>query len=166
MVKLSCVSRTSSTLVFTLFHGFFILYTVQVGLGYYNCDAVNLLFAAASSLFLLGSYPLTQVYKHEEDLARGDLTLSLMMRIKGTFIFSSIAFLLWKLLLSYSFVQQHNVKDFYLFLVFSGPILLYFCYWFNLIVKNENKADFEHSMRMNIISSICLSAAFFSMMIF
>ncbi|MDA9783184.1 hypothetical protein N9B55_02100, partial [Vicingaceae bacterium] len=85
---------------------------------------------------------------------------------KGTFIFSSITFLLWKLLLSYSFVQQHNVKDFYLFLVFSGPILLYFCYWFNLIVKNENKADFEHSMRMNIISSICLSAAFFSMMIF
>ena len=155
-----------STLVVTFFQGFFMFYTVQVGLGFYNWDNVNLFFAVASSLFLLGSYPLTQVYQHDEDSERGDLTVSLMLGIKGTFIFSSIAFLLGTLLLGYSFVQQGNVKDFYLFLLLGGPILGYFSYWFRLIVKDENKADFEHSMKMNIISSICLSAAFICIMIF
>ncbi len=155
-----------STLVVTLFQGFFIFYTVQVGLGYYIEDTVNLLFAIASSLFLLGSYPLTQVYQHQEDAARGDKTLSLMLGIRGTFVFSAISFLLGSVLLGLSFVQQNNVNDFYIFLVLGGPILLYFGYWFSLVIKNENDANFEHSMKMNIVSSLFLSAAFICMMIF
>ena len=129
-------------------------------------DNLNLFFAIASSMFLLGSYPLTQVYQHEEDTIRGDRTLSLLLGIRGTFVFSSVAFLLGSVLLGYSFIQQNNVKDFYIFLILGGPILLYFSYWFGLIMKNESEASFEHSMKMNMISSICLSAAFIVMMIF
>tara|TARA_B110000046_G_scaffold28052_1_gene28739 strand:+ start:33054 stop:33899 length:846 start_codon:yes stop_codon:yes gene_type:complete len=155
-----------STAVVTIFQGFFMFYAVQVGLGYYNWDTINLLFAISSSLFLLGSYPLTQVYQHEEDSIRSDLTLSIMLGIKGTFVFSSIAFLIGSLLLGYSLVQQHNVNDFYIFLVFGGPILMYFSYWFRLIIKNDKDANFEHTMKMNVISSLCLSASFICMMIF
>ncbi|MFT6165971.1 MAG: 1,4-dihydroxy-2-naphthoate octaprenyltransferase [Vicingaceae bacterium] len=155
-----------STIVVTVFQGFFMFFTVQVGLGYYMTDSLNLFFAIASSMFLLGSYPLTQVYQHQEDMERGDRTLSLMLGIKGTFIFSSVAFLLGSVLLGYSFLQQDNVNDFYIFLILGGPILLYFSYWFALIIKNESEANFEHTMKMNIISSICLSAAFIIMRIF
>jgi 4-hydroxybenzoate polyprenyltransferase len=155
-----------STIVVTLFQGFFMFFTVQVGLGYYMIDNLNLFFAIASSMFLLGSYPLTQVYQHQEDMERGDRTLSIMLGIKGTFIFSSIAFLMGSVLLGYSFIQQNNVNDFYIFLILGGPILLYFSYWFGLIMKNESEANFEHTMKMNIVSSICLSAAFIIMMIF
>lgn len=155
-----------STFVVTVFQGFFIYYTVQVGLGFFLEDVSNLLFAIVSSLFLLGSYPLTQVYQHKEDAERGDRTLSLLLGIKGTFVFSSLAFSLGSAFLGYSFVQQNNVNDFYIFLAFGGPILLYFGYWFSLVLKNENQANFEHTMKMNIISSICLSTAFIFMTIF
>jgi 1,4-dihydroxy-2-naphthoate octaprenyltransferase len=114
----------------------------------------------------LGSYPLTQVYQHEEDAARGDKTLSLTLGIRGTFIFSAFAFVLGTGFLGYSFIQQNNVNDFYIFLAIGGPILLYFGYWFSLVLKNENQANFEHTMKMNIISSIFLSAAFICMIIF
>ena len=155
-----------STAVVTTFQGFFIYYTVQVGLGVYSNETSNLVLAIASSLFLLGSYPLTQVYQHEEDTARGDITLSIKLGIKGTFVFSSIAFLAGTSLLGYSFVQQNNVNDFYLFLALGAPILLYFGYWFKLVLINENQANFEHTMKMNIISSIFLSTAFISMIFF
>ncbi len=155
-----------STIVVTTFQGFFIFYTVQVGLGVYLKSYSNVLLAIASSLFLLGSYPLTQVYQHKEDAERGDQTLSILLGIRGTFVFSSIAFLLGSALLGYSFIQQNNVNDFYIFLTLGTPILLYFGYWFRLVVKNENQANFAHTMKMNIISSICLSAAFICMIIF
>ena len=155
-----------STIVVTTFQGFFIFYTVQVGLGVYLKSYSNVLLAIASSLFLLGSYPLTQVYQHKEDAEQGDQTLSILLGIRGTFVFSSIAFLLGSALLGYSFIQQNNVNDFYIFLTLGTPILLYLGYWFRLVVKNENQANFAHTMKMNIISSICLSAAFICMIIF
>lgn len=158
-----------STLVVTFFQGFFIYFTVQLGIldhPLYWWKANNILIAVCSSLFLLGSYPLTQVYQHKEDSERGDKTLSILLGIKGTFIFSAIAFLFGSVFLGYSFIEQNNVNDFYIFLALGGPILLYFGYWFSLVLKNEKQANFEHTMKMNVISSICLSAAFIFMIIF
>ncbi|NJK83733.1 MAG: ubiquinone biosynthesis protein UbiA, partial [Saprospiraceae bacterium] len=48
--------------------------------------------AILSSLMLLGSYPMTQIYQHEEDAKRGDTTLSLKLGILGTFHFTAITF--------------------------------------------------------------------------
>jgi 1,4-dihydroxy-2-naphthoate octaprenyltransferase len=156
----------ASTVVVTFFQGMFMYFTVQIGLEYFQIRETNLLFGIASSLFLLGSYPLTQVYQHEEDSARGDKTLSLILGIKGTFLFSSVAFLLGSLLLAYGFIQQNIVNELYIFLAFGGPIIGYFGYWFHLVLKNEKEANFEHTMKMNIISSLCLSAAFICVVIF
>lgn len=50
----------------------------------------NLLAATGSSLLLLGSYPLTQIYQHDEDGARGDLTLSRLLGVAGTFRFAQV----------------------------------------------------------------------------
>ncbi len=50
--------------------------------------------AALSSLWLMAAYPMTQIYQHEEDARRGDLTLSRLLGIQGTFIFTATAFLL------------------------------------------------------------------------
>jgi 1,4-dihydroxy-2-naphthoate octaprenyltransferase len=41
--------------------------------------------AILSALFFAGSYPLTQIYQHEEDARRGDLTLSRVLGVAGTF---------------------------------------------------------------------------------
>jgi 1,4-dihydroxy-2-naphthoate octaprenyltransferase len=143
--------------------------TVQKGLQEVNSFVLkgsNLILAVCSSLFLLGSYPLTQVYQHEEDAQRGDKTLSLMLGIKGTFIFSSLAFLIGSLVMGWALIQQNNVNDFYIFLILGGPILLYFGSWFKKVMKDEKEANFEQTMRMNMISSLSLSAAFILMLFF
>ena len=50
--------------------------------------------AIMSSALLLGSYPMTQIYQHEEDRRRNDQTLSLKLGILGTFHFTAIFFTL------------------------------------------------------------------------
>lgn len=41
-----------------------------------------------SFFMVVAAYPLTQIYQHDEDRQRGDLTLSRLFGIRGTFIFS------------------------------------------------------------------------------
>ena len=48
--------------------------------------------ALLSSALLWGSYPMTQVYQHEEDKERGDITISLKLGILGTFHFTAVTF--------------------------------------------------------------------------
>ncbi|MEO1450287.1 MAG: UbiA family prenyltransferase, partial [Bacteroidota bacterium] len=48
--------------------------------------------ALLTTMMLLGSYPMTQVYQHEEDGERGDQTISLRLGILGTFHFTAMAF--------------------------------------------------------------------------
>jgi 1,4-dihydroxy-2-naphthoate octaprenyltransferase len=50
----------------------------------------SMLFA---SLIIGGYYPLTQIYQHDEDNERGDLTISYKLGIIGTFLFAGILFL-------------------------------------------------------------------------
>lgn len=156
-----------STLVVITFQGFFMFLTVQEGLGSKSVfDSENLILALCSSIFLLGSYPLTQVYQHKEDAERGDKTLSLLLGIKGTFVFSSVAFLLGTVIMGWTLVQQNNVNDFFFFLILGLPILMYFGFWFRKVLNDEKEADFEQTMKMNIISSLSLSAAFMLMLLF
>ncbi|HEY1407052.1 MAG TPA: UbiA family prenyltransferase, partial [Spirochaetota bacterium] len=50
--------------------------------------------AILCSLFMLGAYPMTQIYQHREDRRRGDRTISMLLGIRGTFILTSIVFLI------------------------------------------------------------------------
>jgi 1,4-dihydroxy-2-naphthoate octaprenyltransferase len=54
------------------------------------CHAKFLYPALLSTCLLLGSYPMTQIYQHEEDARRGDKTFSLLLGIKETFIFTAV----------------------------------------------------------------------------
>lgn len=155
-----------STVTVTLFQGAFTFLTIQEGMNIQVLDLFNnsnLLFALVSSVFLLGSYPLTQVYQHEEDSKRGDKTLSLVLGIKGTFIFSAIAMFIGASLLSYLYFINSESRNILLFLLCIIPVLIYFNIWFFRVLKDKNNADFDHTMRMNIISSLCLTAAFLLM---
>ncbi|MGB0523455.1 MAG: UbiA family prenyltransferase [Flammeovirgaceae bacterium] len=113
--------------------------------------------AILSSCMLLGSYPMTQIYQHEEDAKRGDKTLSRLLGIKGTFLFTGIVFGLTSggffayYLYYYSFI--HAVC----FLVVLSPVLIYFSSWFLRVHQNIKAADFRSTMRLNIISSLCLA---------
>ena len=81
------------TAAVVVFQGFVTYLAVQAGSGVasdYLFSGFNLAAGAGASLLLLGSYPLTQVYQHDEDAARGDLTLSRVLGVAGTFRFARV----------------------------------------------------------------------------
>jgi 1,4-dihydroxy-2-naphthoate octaprenyltransferase len=157
-----------STLVVVIFQGAFTYLLVQVGLGLDRramLQPENLVFAGVSSLFLCGSYPLTQIYQHGEDARRGDRTLSLLLGIRGTLLFAAASLLLATALLLDAYRQQQQIRNIYIFLVCTAPVVVFFITWFMKIQKDRREANFENTMRMNKISSLSISLAF-GLMIF
>ncbi|WP_226915766.1 UbiA family prenyltransferase [Hymenobacter siberiensis] len=157
-----------STLVVVIFQGAFTLLMTQVGVGATPTqlfEKTNLLLALVSTLFLCGSYPLTQVYQHEEDARRGDHTLSLRLGIRGTFIFAAVGLLAGAAALGLAYWLRQEIHPLLIFLVATGPVVVLFGRWAWAVWHDESAADFEHTMRMNQISSLCLSAAFIAMLL-
>jgi 1,4-dihydroxy-2-naphthoate octaprenyltransferase len=119
------------------------------------------LFAAGLiSVLLLGSYPMTQIYQHEEDSKRGDKTISLLLGIRGTFIFTILFFALAAAGFYFYFSTYQDEFYFWLFQAFLAPVLLYFIYWTFISWKDSSQANFQRTMLLNILSSLSMIAYF------
>ncbi|MDR6563698.1 MULTISPECIES: UbiA family prenyltransferase [unclassified Arcicella] len=118
--------------------------------------------ALLSSFNLLGFYPMTQIYQHEEDAKRGDLTMSRLLGIRGTFIFTAGIFLLVTIGFFYFFQTQQifQFPAFIVYLVVMSPVLIFFNSWFLKVLKDERLADYKHTMQLNFLGSICLNLFF------
>lgn len=146
------------------FQGFFTFWMAYAGI---NSAGLSVILgpgvyvpAMLSSMVLWGSYPMTQIYQHEEDVKRGDITLSYKLGIKGTFVFTGIVFLVATIGFYVYFNVYYQVKVFYWFLLFMVPILVFFNIWFAKVLKDPTNADYDHTMKLNAISSLALSAFF------
>jgi 4-hydroxybenzoate polyprenyltransferase len=155
-----------STLIVTVFQGAFTFAMVQVGLGL-SLSAVfqtpNIWFALVSTLFLCGSYPLTQIYQHEEDKRRGDITLSLLLGVQGTYLFAAISLMTGTGILIWLYFINGQHYNIWVFLVCSSPVLYFFSNWVLKVQHNKKAVSYENTMRMNKVSSICISTAFIVM---
>lgn len=147
-----------------LFQGFFTFVMSYVGVNHFDVEhlmqAKVLLPATLTSVMLLGNYPMTQVYQHEEDAAHGDTTLSMMLGIRGTFIFVQVVFALASL----GFILYfNNYSSSHYSLVFVGalaPVILFFMFWFAKVWRDPSRADFSNTMWLNFISATCLNGFF------
>ena len=115
---------------------------------------------ALTSLMLWANYPITQVYQHAEDKKRGDITLSAKLGITGTFYFAASIFTLAVGGFLFYFRFMFGEKYAWFFLISILPLLVYLFYWFFLIMREPTNADHAHTMRMNLISAICLNGFF------
>lgn len=116
--------------------------------------------ALLTSVMLLGNYPMTQIYQHEEDAKRGDITLSIRLGLKGTFIFTALMFGLATVGFATYFILFYKVKYAFVFVASLAPVLIYFFIWFAQAIKNEKVINYCHTMGLNFISSLCLSGFF------
>ena len=116
--------------------------------------------AFLSSMLLWGSYPMTQIYQHEEDFRRGDITISLRLGILGTFHFTAIFFLFSLGGFIHYYLNHGGIDTVIHFLFLLAPMGAYFGYWYILVRKDLSNADFSHTMKLNLISSICFSVFF------
>lgn len=151
-------------LVAGFFQGFFTFLMSYIGINKYGIENLRhpevLYGAALCSLMLWGSYPMTQIYQHEEDGERGDLTMSRMLGVKGTFYFVGSIFTVVTAGFVWYFIAFANLTW---ALTFAGamlPVVFYFSYWFVLVSNNESKADYSHTMWLNFVSATCLNAFF------
>lgn len=113
-----------------------------------------------SSLLLLGSYPMTQIYQHGEDAKRGDITISQKLGILGTFHFTAIAFFVSSIGFISFFQFRFSMVEGFLFIVAMTPVLIYFFLWYLRVRKDLMNADFSSTMRLNLISSLMLNGYF------
>lgn len=154
----------SSWLVIGYFQGFFTLAMTYQGITsapLANIFEPKIFYAGIlSSVMLLGSYPMTQVYQHEEDARRNDLTLSRLLGIKGTFIFTLLVFGIAGVGFFMYFWIFFSIFKAMAFVLALFPVVIYFSFWFFQVLKDEKKANFKATMNLNLISATCLNAFF------
>ena len=144
------------------FQGFFtFMMTVSGVQGITDTEASYLLPAAfLTSLVLWGSYPMTQIYQHQEDFKRGDITLSQRLGTLGTFHFTAAIFLVASTGFILYFRTYFNISHGIIFLGCMVPVAVYFGYWYLKVRKDNSNADFDHTMGLNFISSTSLNICF------
>ena len=146
-----------------LFQGLFTFAMCYVGINDFGIEIILnwtvLVPGTLSTIMLWANYPMTQIYQHDEDAKRGDLTLSRMLGIRGTFYFVGATFTV----VTVGFIlylQTFALKYSLIFLATLFPVVAYFFVWFFQTYRNESKADYRHTMWLNFISSTCLNLFF------
>lgn len=149
-----------------VFQGFFTFLMSYVGINNFDVEnliqAKVLLPAMLTTVMLLGSYPMTQIYQHEEDKKHGDDTLSRRLGIRGTFYFVQTVFMIAAVGFAWFFYAYYEIKYAYQFLLALSPVVLFFLYWFARVWIDEKKANFTNTMWLNFISAVCLNGFFIS----
>jgi len=109
--------------------------------------------AAIATLFLLGVYPMTQVYQHEEDARHGDLTISRLVGIRGTFVLSALFLGAAVAGFVTRFVTGPGWPTAALFLGLQTPTLVYFLWWAAGVWRDPSRANFGRTMGLNLLAS-------------
>ncbi len=119
-----------------------------------------------ASCFLIGGfYPITQIYQHASDKRDGVKTISILLGIKGTFVFCTIMYLLAFSLLFLNYSQQDRLFSFGILQLFFLPVLVYFFWWVWKVWQDRELADFKHTMQMNWLASTCTNLGFITLLI-
>jgi len=147
-----------------IFQGCFAFLMCYVGINNFELASMMqskvIIPASLTTLMLLGNYPMTQVYQHEEDAKHGDNTMSMMLGIRGTFIFVQLVFTLAALGFILYFDRFFTVAFSYAFILSLLPVVLFFMIWFYQVWKDLAKADHSRTMWLNFISATCLNSFF------
>ena len=152
-------------LTVVIFQGAFTFFLVSYGSESNHSSDVSVIGIIAAGLLVGGSYPLTQIYQHEDDLKDGVQTISYKLGYKGTFIFTGIVYALAFGMLGVLFFLINHLNHFLVLQIFMAPVLVYFFIWFSKVVKNNKEANFKNTMRMNLLASACTNAGFITLLI-
>jgi 1,4-dihydroxy-2-naphthoate octaprenyltransferase len=148
-----------------LFQGGWTVLMIQAGL----CPELPFFYLPWQALLiascLIGAlYPLTQVYQHEQDKKDGVQTLSMLLGIRGSFMFTGLLFLVANGLL-FQLLFSLEMPDLFLrFMACNLPVLAFFLGWASKVWKDSSKANYHFAMRMNLLSSVFMNISFLSML--
>jgi 1,4-dihydroxy-2-naphthoate octaprenyltransferase len=119
----------------------------------------------AAGLLIGGFYPLTQIYQHQADKQDGVITISALLGYRGTFVFTALVYILAMGVLAWLFFEAGEQKKFLVLATLMLPVLVYFFKWAAQVWKDARYASFTHTMRMNLLASVCTNLAFLTLLI-
>ncbi|OUU00987.1 MAG: hypothetical protein CBB92_03670, partial [Flammeovirgaceae bacterium TMED32] len=64
------------------------------------------------------------------------------------------------------FYYYKDSQTLLLYLTLMSPLFIYYVSWYQEVRKNIDLADFEHTMKLNMLSALCLNAFFLLLIIF
>ena len=114
-----------------------------------------------AGLLIGGFYPLTQVYQHEADAADGVQTISRMLGIRGTFLFTALVYAIAAGLLTYHWWNPEDQRQLLLLHLGFVPVVALFFRWMRNVWANPSEANHVNMMRMNWVASTCTNLIFF-----
>ncbi|MGC8751615.1 UbiA family prenyltransferase [Hydrotalea sp.] len=152
-------------LTVVLNQGGLIFFTVYIASTYESIVTFPIIGVLISILLIGGFYPITQVYQHAADKADGVTTLSMLLGVKGTFLFCMFMYMLAFLCMAYYFISIATAYIFIIIQLFFVPVLVYFFYWLYWVWKDVTYANFKQTMRMNWIAAIFTNVAFIFILI-
>jgi 1,4-dihydroxy-2-naphthoate octaprenyltransferase len=119
----------------------------------------------AASLLIGGFYPLTQIYQHDADRKDGVLSISARLGYRGTFIFCAIIYSMAMGVLGFYYMEMHQFPKFIMLTTMLLPVLIFFLKWAKSVWRDVSAANFNNTMRLNVVASICTSIAFIILII-
>jgi hypothetical protein len=127
-----------------------------------SCQLVREIWAPAvlATLLVGGAYPMTQIFQHSEDAGRGDLTLSLHLGVRGTFLFCRAMLGVCLLGFFAYFWTLGRLGHFVLLAGFLVAPAIYVERWFARVRRDEREANFRSAMALNRISAVSLITCF------
>lgn len=140
---------------------FLMIYTSANHEGFQSIPVIGVITAC---LLIGGFYPITQIYQHDSDRKDQVTTISMLLGKRRTFIFCGILYIIAFGLLFLYFKQQQQLFLFIVLQIFFLPVAVYFLIWAMKVWKDPQKADYEHTMKMNWIASTCTSMAFITLL--
>lgn len=145
-----------------IFQGAFIFMLTRFALTSSFLIDLRMIIGMMISATLIGaSYPLTQVYQHKQDADDGVKTISMLLGVKGTFVFTAVLFAVFNGFAFYYFSEL--LQQPWLFVVLTlvlAPSAVYLLLWALRVWKNEGAANFKSSMRMSVIGSVSMNLFF------
>lgn len=119
----------------------------------------------SATLLIGGFYPITQVYQHHSDAKDGVNTLSMLLGVKGTFLWCAACYAMAIGLLLLWSLMHNKMQDFLVIQLCFLPVLFFFFRWVVQVWQSAEKADFKNTMRMNWIASTFTNLAFLIILI-
>jgi len=89
----------------------------------------------------------------------------MLLGVRGSFIFTGIVYSVAMLLMTWYFFITLQIREFYILATCMLPILVYFLIWAVKVWKDPAQANFTHTMRMNLLASLCTNAGFIAVLI-
>ncbi|TVQ42413.1 MAG: hypothetical protein EA362_13265 [Saprospirales bacterium] len=106
-----------------------------------------------ASAMIASTYPLTQVYQHEQDRKDGIFTISMLLGIKNTFKFSGLMIMVFTLFLAGYLISFERWYDIFIFLILNIPASWHFYTWNKKVKSNSNNANYKNTMRMSLLGA-------------